>query len=177
MESSAYVIEGIFSVGIIAFVLSLLGLPFLHFLPRRDARFRGPGQVTILDLLCLLALAGPVTGFVWNLFPEGDKLDGVIYVAVFLLLAIFWWWRVTSGLSRNGILGPLRRVTYQLTAVPFGFLGPPVVAMFLLEILHSQDIRPPSPCRREIGVVVLCVLGYLACIPITLWVGRISSNR
>jgi hypothetical protein len=108
------------------------------------------------------------------MFPEGDKVDGGIYATVFLVLAGFWWWRVVVSLSRNGVEKLKRRAVYQMVVVPFGFIGPPLAAICVLNILTSNSVRPPDPISRDVVVLVTLVIGYLFCIPLTSWIRPFS---
>ena len=116
--SAVYVVQGLVIVGSLAFLFSLAGLPVLFLLRRAHDLTREHGRVKLIDMLCLLTIAGPLSAFIWHLFPEGDKLDGGVYLAVFLLMVGFWWWCVVASLTRSGIVRPIRRAVYQIIVIP-----------------------------------------------------------
>jgi hypothetical protein len=164
----AYFVTGFLVVGSVGFLLSLLGLPVLALLRHRDSASPPSRGFMLVDVLCLVSLVGPLTLFVWNLFPEGDKLDGTLYVTVLLLLSLFWWCVIVRALSRRGISHWLTRVVYEVTVLPLAFLLPPVATVVALPILNWW---------RSALVLLVCLVGYALCIVVGLWVRRRSARH
>ncbi len=112
--SIEYVLEGLAWVGTISMLASLSGIVVVFSLLRRASQIQGTIHVAIIDVGCLAAIVGTLSTLIWNLFPGGDKTDGMIYVLTGCLVAFI----------------------YQMFVVPCAFVAP---SHFLLKESSAQE--------------------------------------
>ena len=170
-----YITKGILTVGAIALLASLCGIPpvspILGGTVNRDKRL----HVTLIDCACIVTLLSLLVLLVWNYFPDTDKVDAAIHIGALAVVATTWWFILSVAMSRRRI-APVRRALLQLIAIPSFFLSPFFVLNNALIIMNSQRVRPTMNLQGEVTQIGLFLFLYGVSIPVVRILVRVDAQ-